>query len=93
MAREELETYNPGVSVRPPMFPATVPAQLERPEAFAYAEVRSAWAVAEAELLRFSVPEKVPGGNPVTLVPGLSPRSPVTAVAPVLVTVEYPRTA
>src|SRR3954466_5217452 len=35
----------------------------------------------------------MPGGNPVTEVPGLTPRSPVTDVAPVLVTVEPARTA
>jgi hypothetical protein len=35
----------------------------------------------------------VPGGNPVTEIPGLNPRFPVTTVAPVLVTVEPARTA
>src|SRR6185436_4860313 len=35
----------------------------------------------------------VPGGNPVTAVPGLSPRSPVTIVRPVFVTVDAARTA
>ena len=34
-----------------------------------------------------------PGGNPVTELPGLSPRFPVTIVAPVLVTVEAPKMA
>src|ERR1041385_3241138 len=34
-----------------------------------------------------------PGGNPVTEVPGLKPKSPLTVVAPVLVTVEAPSTA
>src|SRR5205807_6212713 len=38
-------------------------------------------------------PFTTPGGNPVTAVPGLTPRSPVTIVAPVLVTVEPARTA
>src|SRR6185503_3850519 len=38
-----------------------------------------------------SVPFKMPGGKPVTAVPGLTPRSPVTLVAPVLVTVEPAR--
>jgi len=35
----------------------------------------------------------VPGGKPVTAVPGLTPRSPVIVLRPVLVTVEAPRTA
>src|ERR1700719_4064129 len=34
-----------------------------------------------------------PGGNPVTELPGLSPRSPVMIVAPVLVTVDAPKMA
>src|ERR1700730_17375707 len=34
-----------------------------------------------------------PGGNPVTELPGLRPRFPVTIVAPVLVTVEAPKMA
>src|SRR5207245_4414492 len=38
------------------------------------------------------VPLTIPGGNPVTAVPGLTPRSPLTLVAPVLVTVEPART-
>ena len=35
----------------------------------------------------------VPGGNPVTAVPGLTPSSPVMALAVALVTVEPARTA
>ena len=38
------------------------------------------------------VPTTSPGGNPVTALPGLTPRSPVIEVAPVLVTVEPART-
>ena len=34
----------------------------------------------------------VPGGNPVIAAPGLTPRSPLITVEPVLVTVEAPRT-
>src|ERR1700719_2166245 len=34
----------------------------------------------------------IPGGNPVTELPGLSPRFPVMMVAPVLVTVVAPKT-
>src|SRR5579859_4064660 len=35
----------------------------------------------------------IPGGNPVTAVPGLTPRSPVITLGPVLVTVLPARTA
>lgn len=35
---------------------------------------------------------KVPGGNPVIAVPGLTPRSPSMTVLPVFVTVDPPRT-
>jgi len=38
-------------------------------------------------------PTTVPGGKPVTALPGLTPRSPVTMVGPVLVTIEPPKTA
>jgi hypothetical protein len=36
---------------------------------------------------------RVPGGNPVAVVPGLTPIFPVTTLAPVLVTVEAARIA
>jgi hypothetical protein len=39
------------------------------------------------------VPMTVPGGKPVIALPGHTPRSPVTTVKPVFVTVEPPRTA
>jgi hypothetical protein len=48
-------------------------------------------AVAEVASV-YCAPVKVPGGKPVTAVPGLTPRFPVNAVAPVLVTVEPART-
>jgi hypothetical protein len=35
----------------------------------------------------------LPGGNPVTEVPGLTPKSPETTVGPVFVTAEPPKTA
>lgn len=35
----------------------------------------------------------MPGGNPVTAKPGLTPRSPMITVGPVLVTVDDPSTA
>src|ERR1044071_1997425 len=64
-----------------------------RPAASLYAVVKSTWARAEAASAAWIVPLTVPGGNPVTAVPGLNPRSPLTVVAPVLVTVEAARTA
>src|SRR4029079_715059 len=51
------------------------------------------WAASAAALATWIVPVTTPGGKPVTAVPGLRPRSPVTIVGPVLVTVEAPTTA
>src|ERR1044072_3160732 len=68
-------------------------APLVRPAASLYAAVKSSCAWAAAASARCIVPLTVPGGNPVTAVPGLNPRSPLTVVAPVLVTVEAARTA
>lgn len=39
------------------------------------------------------VPLTIPGGKPVTAEPGLRPRSPLTTLGPVFVTVEPPKTA
>src|SRR5687768_10553399 len=55
--------------------------------------VKSNCAWAAAASVAWIVPLTVPGGNPTTAVPGATPRSPVTVVAPVLVTVVPPRTA
>src|ERR1700729_2902831 len=63
------------------------------PAALLYAVVRSlcAWrATASAEWV---APFTRPGGKPLIAVPGLTPRSPVTVVGPVLVTDWPPRTA
>src|ERR1044071_5207305 len=62
-----------------------------RPAAALYAVVRTPWAWAAAASAIWIVPFTV--GDPVTEVPGLNPRSPLIVVAPVLVTVEAPRTA
>src|ERR1044071_95935 len=62
-----------------------------RPAAALYAVVKSACAWAAAASAIWIVPLTV--GAPVTEVPGLNPRSPLIVVAPVLVTVEAPRTA
>ena len=83
----------PGVRVCPPRSPATVTAPTDRPAASLNAVVKSSWAWAAVASPACVVPFTVPGGNPVTAVPGLTPRSPVTVVAPVLVTVEPARTA
>src|SRR5688572_7643345 len=55
--------------------------------------VKSACAWAPAGSPAWIVPLTVPGGKPVTAVPGLSPRSPLTVDAPVLVIVDAARTA
>src|SRR5207249_9043036 len=78
--------------VRPPIFPASVIAPVREPASL-YAAVKSACAWAAAASATCNVPLTVPGGNPVTEVPGLKPRSPLAVVAPVLVTVDAPRTA
>jgi hypothetical protein len=63
-------------------------------EAALYAVVRSFWAdTARASLPVYVFPLTTPGGKPVMAVPGLTPRSPVRTVLPVLVTVLLPRTA
>jgi hypothetical protein len=48
---------------------------------------------ATASPLWIAPPVTSPGGKPVIASPGLTPRLPVTSVAPVLVTVEPARTA
>src|SRR5207253_229235 len=93
ISRPDVDLYRPGVRVSPPRFPATVMGHRVRPAASLYAVVKSAIAPAAVESPACVVPTTVPGGNPVTAVPGLTPRSPVTVVAPVLVTVEPARTA
>jgi hypothetical protein len=58
-----------------------------RPAASLYAVVRSDWACSATASATCWVPLiTVPGGKPVTAVPGLTPRSPETVVGPVLVT-------
>src|ERR1700674_1189998 len=66
-----------------------------RPTASLYAAVRSDWACCATGSPGCCDPDPgkiVPGGNPVIDVPAQTPTSPVTTVAPVLVTVELPRT-
>src|SRR6185369_12312748 len=93
ISRDEVDLYRPGVRVWPPRFPASVIAPRVRPAASLYAVVKSSCAWAAAGSPAWIVPLTVPGGKPVTAVPGLSPRSPLIVVGPVLVTVEAARTA
>src|SRR5438105_10633063 len=93
ISSEEVDLYRPGVRVRPPRLPAIVIAPTVRPAALLYAVVKASCAWAAAGSPAWIAPLTIPGGNPVTAVPGLSPRSPLTLVAPVLVTVEPARTA
>src|SRR5438552_6653078 len=93
ISSEEVDLYRPGVRVCPPRLPAIVIAPTVRPAASLYAVVKASCAWAAAGSPAWIVPLTVPGGNPVTAVPGLTPRSPLTVVAPVLVTVEPARTA
>src|SRR3569623_217221 len=90
---DDVDTYRPGVSVIPPRLPATGVAHRVRPAASLYAVVRSDSAVAAVGSPACWVPTSVPGGKPVTAVLGLTPRSPVTEVGPVFVTVEPASTA
>src|SRR2546429_9172952 len=83
---EGVDLYGPGFRVCPPRFPATVIAPTVRAAALLYAVVKASCAWAAAGSPAWIVPLTVPGGNPVTAVPGLSPRSQLTGVAPVLVT-------
>src|SRR2546422_355437 len=76
--------------VCPPRFPATVIAPTVRPATSLYAVTKSSWAWVAEGSSKCMVPFTV--GDPVRVVPGLNPRSPLTVVAPVLLTVEPDRT-
>ena len=88
---EDVALYTPGVSVWPaPMVPTL--AEGDRPMASMYAVVKSDWAPAATPSAEWVTPVTMPGGNPVTAVPGLTPRSPPIKLGPVLVTVVPART-
>jgi hypothetical protein len=94
-SKEDEAWYTPGVSVWPaPMKAGTFAVGL-RPAASLYAVVRADWAVPATRSARWMVPPlTMPGGNPVTAVPGLTPRFPLIRVGvTVLVTVDPARTA
>src|SRR5216684_6255685 len=74
----------------PPIDPLSHPL----PARAAYAAAVSLCACAAVESLRNVAPTfTAPGRNPVIVLPGLTPRLPVTIVAPELVTADPPRTA
>jgi hypothetical protein len=88
----EAALYTPGVRVWPAPMAAGMLAVGLRPAASLYAVVRSDWAPAATASALCMVPFTVPGGNPVTEVPGLTPRSPLITLGPVLVTLCPPST-
>lgn len=93
MKMDEGDAYAPGASVRPPMFCAAVSAVADGASAPSEARVAvSAACAATAAALPMSRVPYTPGGKPVTAVPGESATAPATTVAPVLVTVDAPRT-
>ena len=64
-----------------------------RPAASLYAVVKSAWAVPATASALCMVPlVTLPGGNPVTALPGLTPRFPLMMLGPMFVTVVPART-
>src|SRR5579859_1670349 len=86
----------PGISFCPLSALSVVPKFFvcgPRPAASTYAVVKEDWALAATASVLWIVPCTIPGpppvqgaGSPVHDVPGLTPRSPVTTVGPVLVT-------
>jgi hypothetical protein len=61
--------------------------EVGRPSASTNAVVRSLCAVNATASATCSAPRRMPGGKPVTAVPGLTPRSSASTEAPVFVTV------
>jgi hypothetical protein len=89
---EEDALYTPGARVAPaPMKAGTLAVGL-RPAASLYAVVRSDSACNATASAPCMAPFTMPGGNPVTALPGLTPRSPLMTLGPVLVTVVPART-
>jgi hypothetical protein len=92
MLSEDVDLYRPGARVSPPRSPDTEAGKV-RPAALLYAAVKSTWAKpAGPSAACIAPPMTCPGGNPVTAVPGLTPRSPFSVVGPVLVAVEAAKT-
>jgi hypothetical protein len=85
--------YTPAPSVRPARS-AEIEAVLARLDASLNAVVSAAFAASAVASAAWMVPAlTTPGGNPVTAVPGLTPRLPRTVDGPVLVTVVPASTA
>jgi hypothetical protein len=90
---DDVALYTPASSDWPaPMKPGRLVAGV-RPAASLYAVVRSDCAPAATPSVWCTVPLTMPGGNPVIALPGLTPRSPLSRLVPVLVTVLPARTA
>lgn len=87
IASEDVDLYNPGTSVCPPIFPATVIAFVVRPIASLYAVVRSVCACAVTGPGPSVDPLTNPGGKPVIDEPGSMPIFPSIVPPPVLVIV------
>ena len=89
IAIDDGDAYAPAASVMPPRSSASVSATADGASAPSETSVAvsSACAAAAAALLTSSVPVKLPGGKPLTAVPGFSAIEPATDVAPTFVTV------
>ena len=84
---DDVALYTPGESDWPaPMKPPRLAAGV-RPAASLYAVVKSDCAPDATPSVWCTVPLTMPGGKPVIAVPGLTPRSPLSRLGPVLVTV------
>jgi hypothetical protein len=84
---DDVALYTPGSSDWPaPMKPPRLAAGV-RPAASLYAVVKSDCAPDATPSVWCTVPLTMPGGKPVIAVPGLRPRSPLSRLGPVLVTV------
>ncbi len=91
---DDEKQYTPGVRVSPPRSCPVRSAVHDWLARLLYAVVTSlcAWS-ATASAARMLPPITSPGGKPVAAEPGLTPRSPVITLEPVLVTVEPASTA
>jgi hypothetical protein len=85
--------YTPGLSVWPAPTAGPTLAVGLRPAASLYAVVRSDSAPPATASSSWTAPLSIPGGNPVIAVPGLTPRSPLMMLGPVLVTALAARTS
>ena len=76
-----------------PPISAGIAVALERPAALLYAVVKSCCAFKAFASASWIAPITIPGGNPVTAVPGSSPKAPLIIVGPEFVTVDDASTA